>query len=123
MRILATRYFSDWAEADGLSNKKICKAIKELQAGLHDGRLGGEVYKKRIGIDSRGKRAGVRTIIAFRISSNVFCLYGYPKNERDNISDAEETAFKKAAAFYLNLNEVQIDSLVKKGELVEVKDA
>ena len=123
MRILATRYFSRWAKADGLNNKKIVSAVMELQSGLHDGNLGGNVYKKRVGVAGRGKRDSVRTIIAFRISSNVFCLYGYPKNERDNIDKDELAGFKKVAAFYLGLSDGQIDGLIKKGELVEVSHA
>ncbi|OGT39900.1 MAG: hypothetical protein A3E81_01930 [Gammaproteobacteria bacterium RIFCSPHIGHO2_12_FULL_36_30] len=121
MRILATRYFSRWAQHDRLSKDKICKAVFELQNGLHDGNLGGSIYKKRIGIGNRGKRDSVRTIIAFQISNNVFCLYGYPKNERDNIDHDELNAFKKAAKYYLNLNNMEIDRLIKMGELIEVK--
>lgn len=120
MRILATRYFARWAKQDGLSNEKIREAVAELQNGLHDGNLGGNIYKKRIGVGNRGKRDSVRTIIAFQISNNVFCLYGYPKNERDNINNAELIGFKKAAMFYLNLSEVEIDRLIKTGELIEV---
>jgi len=123
MRVLATRYFARWAEADGLSHEQICGAVAELQNGLHDGNLGGSVYKKRIGVNGRGKRGSVRTIIAFRISKNVFCLYGYPKNERDDIDKDELTGFKKVARFYLGLNDYQIDGLIKIGELVEVSYA
>lgn len=121
MRILATRYFSRWAKQDGLSNDKIREAVLELQNGLHDGNLGGNIYKKRIGLGNRSKRDSVRTIIAFKISNNVFCLYGYPKNERDNIDNDELNAFKKAAKFYLNLSDGEIDRLIKTGELIEVK--
>lgn len=122
MRILLTRYFARWAKREGLSYHKILNMVTELQSGLHDGNLGGSIYKKRIGIGNRGKRSSVRTIIAFKISSNIFCLYGYPKNERDNIDCDELNAFKKAAKYYLNLHDNEINLLIKNGELIEVID-
>lgn len=125
MKILATRYFSQFAEQEGLTDEKISKAIDELNAGLHDGNLGGNVYKKRVGLAGRGKRSGARTIIAIRIAidvtSNAFLLYGYPKNKLANITREEEKAFKKLATEYLSMNAAAINRLIEQGILVEVK--
>lgn len=126
MKILATRYFSRFAKHEGLTNEKIIDAVNELVSGLHDGNLGGNVYKKRVGLAGRGKRGGARTIIAIKIAtdikSNAYLLYGYPKNKQADISTEEENAFKKLAATYFSLNVSKIEELIKQGELIEVKD-
>ncbi len=54
-------------------------AVEELVNGLVDADLGGYVYKKRVGLAGRGKRGGVRTLIAFRIKDKAFFLYASPK--------------------------------------------
>ncbi len=125
MRIFATRYFSRFAKHEGLSDEKITDAIEELVKGLHDGNLGGNVYKKRVPLAGRGKRGGARTIVAIKIavdvSSNAFLLYGYPKNKRDNITHEEEAAFKKLAEQYFAMTAPAINRLLKQGELIEVQ--
>lgn len=120
MRILLTHYFARLAKHDGLSDKKITEACEELENGLHNGNLGGNVYKKRVGIDSRGKRGGMRTIVAMRLPGNIFFLYGYPKNKKDTLTDAEEATYKMLAKNYLNMTEITINRLIKSGELREV---
>lgn len=122
MRILATRYFARWTKHDKVSNKKIQGAIDELQNGLHDGNLGGDIYKKRIAINNRGKRDGGRTIIAFKAGNNIFCLQGYPKSKKENITDEELTSFRKIAKDYFSRDETEIDVLIEIDELIEVKD-
>ena len=122
MQVLATRYFARWAKHDKVSNKKILDAIHELQNGLHDGNLGGDIYKKRISINNRGKRDGGRTIIAFKDGNNVFCLYAYPKSKKENITEEELSAFQKNAHYYFLRNETEIDSLIKNNELIEVSN-
>ncbi|MCX7120659.1 MAG: type II toxin-antitoxin system RelE/ParE family toxin [Gammaproteobacteria bacterium] len=120
--MLATRYFARWAKHEKASNKKILKAIEELQNGLNDGNLGGDIYKKRIGINNRGRRDGGRAIITFKIESSIFCLYAYPKNKKEDITDDELTAFQENAKYYFSLNETVIDELVKNKKLIEVYD-
>src|SRR5436305_1430616 len=117
MRILITRYFAKIAEHEGLTGDAISKAVTELESGLHDGNLGGNVYKKRLGIGSTGKRGGMRTIVAMRLPSNVFFLYGYPKNNKSNITHEELMAFRKVAKSYLLIDAKTINHLIKCGEL------
>ena len=122
MRILATRYFARWAKHEKVSNKKILKAAEELQNGLHDGNLGGDIYKKRIGINNRGKRDGGRMIIAFKSENNIFCLCGYPKSKKEDITDNELTSFQENATVFFSLTDMGIDFLIKNNELIEVSD-
>jgi hypothetical protein len=66
MRIFKYKHFSHWAKELRLDDTALLTATKELEKGLYDANLGGGIYKKRIAIGARGKRDGVRTIIAFK---------------------------------------------------------
>lgn len=47
-----------------LTNQALCVAVDEMIQGLVDADLGGFVIKKHVGLAGRGKRGGVRTLIA-----------------------------------------------------------
>ena len=47
-------------------------------------------------------------------------LFGFEKNERDNISDKELKIFQEMAVDLLKLNDRQVDLALSEGEFVEV---
>jgi hypothetical protein len=96
-------------------------AIAELEQGLADA-LGGCMYKKRVALPGRGKRGGARTLVAFRRGSAAFFIYGYPKNERANITDRELGALRLLAKELLGYSEQRLVTAVKAGELFEAND-
>lgn len=77
--ILKTRTFSRLASKAGLSDSALKKAIEEMERGLVDANLGGNVYKKRIAIGSKGKSGGSRTIIATNMGDRWFFVYCFLK--------------------------------------------
>jgi hypothetical protein len=121
MNIYKTKWFHRWAAKEGLTDAALSAAAVELEQGLADA-LGGYVYKKRIGLPGRGKRGGVRTLIAFRQGERAFFMYGYPKNERANISNDELKALRLLAKVLLGYNEQDLAKAVKVGELIEIND-
>jgi hypothetical protein len=58
-----------------------------------------------------------------RISRSLFCsfVYGYAKNERDNIEEHELRALKLLAAQLLGLNQAALTVAMQKNELKEVR--
>jgi hypothetical protein len=66
MRIFTTKWFMQWAAKEGLTDEALRTAVAEMEQGLIDASLGGHVYKKRVGVQGRGKRGGVRTLLAFK---------------------------------------------------------
>ena len=52
------RGFAKAARKLGLTDRALSGAVREIEAGLVDARLGGFLLKKRIGIDGRGKSGG-----------------------------------------------------------------
>ncbi|WP_205595841.1 type II toxin-antitoxin system RelE/ParE family toxin, partial [Pseudomonas aeruginosa] len=122
MHIFKTRHFQRWMRKTALSDSDLRKAVLEMAAGLIDADLGGGVVKKRIGLAGRGKRGGVRTLVATNKGNRWFFVFGFEKNERDNISDAELQALQDYAADLLERTAAQLDAAAADGTLLEITD-
>jgi hypothetical protein len=120
MRIFKNKAFHRWAKEVGLSDSKLKEAVNEIINGLYEANLGGNVFKKRVALEGRGKSAGTRTIVAFRTDKHSFFIYGYAKNVRSTISEQEEIALKKLAKLYFSFSDEQLAQAISVGELVEV---
>ncbi len=101
MQIFQTKWFARWAKKEGLSEQSLRRAVTEMEQGLIDAHLGGNVVKKRVAVGARGKSGGARTILAFKIKEKAFFLYGFAKNQRDNIDEKELQALKMMAAHFM----------------------
>ena len=91
-----------------------------IEKGLIDVDYGGGVIKQRLGRANQGKSGGYRCIILYRYKDLAFLVYGFPKNERDNISQEEEQIFKDLSSQMLNFSGDDIERLLQSGALVEV---
>jgi|AGTN01.1.fsa_nt_gi Uncharacterized protein conserved in bacteria len=123
MSILKTKSFAKAAKAEQLTDKAIRAAVDEVQRGLIDAKLGGNLVKKRVAVGGKGKSGGLRTILVYRESAeNVFCIYVFAKNERDNITAKELKALKQLGKTLLNLTAEEIKKAIKADELQEIID-
>jgi hypothetical protein len=93
-----------------------------MERGLIDAALGGGVFKKRVALEGRGKSGGARTIVITNRGDRWFFVYGFEKNERDNISLPELDALRIQAYDYLRLSTLEIESHIKRGALEEISD-
>jgi hypothetical protein len=114
--------FARMARKLGLTDSALCKAVREIEAGLIDARLGGFLLKKRIGLDGRGKRGGLRTILVHRHADRVVFLYVFRKNERDSITEREHQALSELGDEYMRLTMDRLNELVKRDVLLEIID-
>lgn len=108
MEIFKTRYFSAWQKKSGLLDDQLVEAVKEIEKGLMDANLGGGLVKKRVGRKGEGKRGGYRTILATQMDEMWFFVYGFAKNERDNIDKQELAALKELASELLRMSDSQL---------------
>ncbi|MBL1140801.1 MAG: type II toxin-antitoxin system RelE/ParE family toxin [Proteobacteria bacterium] len=120
MRIFKTKRFHKWASNEGLSDEVLSIAVDEMEHGLIDANLGGNVYKKRISLQDRGKRSGVRTLLAFKQEECTFFMYGFAKNERSNIKDDELKALKAYARELLGYSDRALNKALQAKKLFEV---
>ena len=96
------------------------RAVHEMRRGLIDADLGGGVVKKRLAVEGRGKRGGVRTLVATRRADRWFFLFGFEKSERANVRADELRALQALAQELLAYDDHALDVAVAQGELVEV---
>ena len=81
-----------------IADAALCQAVREANRGNTDANLGGGVIKQRVARPEEGKSSGFRTIILFKIGVLAFFVYGFAKNERQNIAADELAGFKKLAS-------------------------
>jgi hypothetical protein len=120
MSIYKTRLFARWARKEGLDDKALVQAVEEMSKGLYEASLGGNLFKKRIARQGQGKSGGYRTIVASNLKGRWFFLYGFAKNERDNIDDKEEAGLRLLGSKLLTMPAAALDKALKARELTEV---
>ncbi|MGK6327136.1 type II toxin-antitoxin system RelE/ParE family toxin [Erwinia sp. DT-104] len=109
-----------------VSDRCLFSLAEEIASGLNDGELlANLLYKKRIPVGGRGRRDGLRGIVAYMQGSTLFYLDLYAKNEvpkgQKEIPDSLLMAYKIAASDIMRWTDTQIVSAVKAGEYREVK--
>ncbi len=117
---LTTRHFSRWARKAQVTDRLLMAAAAELETGLFAANLGANLYKVRVPGLSCGKSSGYRTIIAYRKGDRLIYLYGFAKNERDNIDPDELEAFKKLSKDYLAMSKHEAKRAIEVGILIEL---
>lgn len=120
MRVFKTRGFARFAKAEAISDDTLAKAIRQAEAGLVDADLGGGLLKLRVARAGAGKRGGYRVLIAYRIGDRAVFLFGFAKNERDNVSPDQLADLKAIAADILNRSDDGLDDDMAAKRLQEV---
>ena len=120
MRIFKTRTLAKFARKNGIADASSVTAVEWAMEGAIDADLGGRVIKQRVARPGQDKRGGFRLLIAFGSARAVF-LYGFAKNERENIQDAELMTLREIAATFLDASSEQIAQALKDGALIEVR--
>ena len=120
MRLYKNRMFFKWAKSAGLTDAMLRDAANEIDAGLIEANLGRGLFKKRIARNGQGKRGGFRTIALFQKGHRTFFLYGFAKNQRDNLSKQDEAALKKLARNLLDTPDSKLKDMIINGDLYEV---
>ena len=119
-RIFKTIAFNRWQRKLKLSDEVLCKAVSEISNGLIDADLGGGLYKKRIALPGHGKRGGARTLLATNKRNRWFFLFGFQKNEREDITGEEREVLQELSSQFLSYSDNELNYAVKQGKLLEV---
>ena len=69
MRVFKTKGFQKWAAREGLTDEALRAAVEEMENGLIDAELSGDVVNKRVALTGRGKRGGTRTLVVYQQAS------------------------------------------------------
>lgn len=122
LKIYMVKAFQKWFRKQCVDNDTLFKVVQEIQDGLVDADLGNFLYKKRISISGRGKRAGARILVAYKENDKIFFLHGFAKNEKGNVTNQEKRALYEYVNMYMGFNDYQLNESIKKGELLEIQN-
>ena len=120
MRTFKTKWLSRFARREGIADKSLQEAIERAERGLIDADLGGGLIKQRVARPGQGRSGGYRTIVAFRAKQRAVFLYGFAKNEQENIEPNELLTFRSIAADLLAADSARIAEAIENGVLQEI---
>jgi hypothetical protein len=121
MGIFKNKWFVRFARKERITDAKLAEAVRNAEKGLIDADYGGGVIKQRIARPGAGKSGGYRSIILFRKGTLAFFVYGFAKNEQDNINESDERDFKALAKVLLPVSDENLKKLTDNGEMTEVE--
>ncbi|MFZ1084560.1 MAG: type II toxin-antitoxin system RelE/ParE family toxin [Terracidiphilus sp.] len=98
------------------------KAIERAEQGLVDADLGGGLIKQRVAQQGQGRSGGFRVIVADRAKRRAVFLFGFAKNEQENISLDELVFLRELAKNWLAADTVKIRNEIEAGNLQEIED-
>ena len=120
MRIFQTEWFVRFARKEKIEVARLREAIIRAERGNVDADLGGNLIKQRIARRGEGRSGGFRTLIAFHNQTRSIFLYGFAKNEKENIDEEELDSLKKLAIRLLSFSESELEQALTAKELIEV---
>lgn len=120
MRIFKTKWFVRYARKERIDDHSLCEAVERAERGIVDADLGGGIIKQRVARTGQGRSGGFRLLFACRSGDRAVFLYGFAKNERDNITNDELETLRDIGAAWLEAKADRLDHAIKEGLLHEV---
>jgi len=122
MRVFKTKWFARFARNGGIADKSLREAIERAEQGLIDADLGGGLIKQRVARRGQGRSGGYRVILAYQAKDRAVFLFGFAKNERENISADELVFLREVAKNWLAAGNLTIQRETEAGNLQEIED-
>lgn len=116
-----TKQFSKWASKQQIPKNELSKALQEVKVGNFEANLGGQVYKKRIRFQGKGKSGSGRTIVCYKKKDRIIFIHGFAKNEKPSLTKKELAGFKEFSQILLGFSSNDIKTAIKNGDFIEVK--
>ena len=120
MQVYKTKGFAKFTRKKKINDSLLCEAVERAERGLIDADLGDGLIKQRIPRPNEGRSGGYRAFIAYQVGDLMVFIYGFAKNEQDNINDLELEELHKIVGSALKLDNEKIENLVEIGEWIEV---
>jgi hypothetical protein len=121
MQVFKTRWFARFARSEGIADKSLREALDRAERGLINSDLGRGLIKQRVARSGQGRSGGYRVMIAYRAKVRGVFLFGFAKNERENISADELVFLRELANNWLAADTATIQREVEAGNLQEVE--
>ena len=119
---LKTKWFNKWSKKNRIGDEKLLIALGNISNNLGTSDLGGNLYKVRLPKTGQGKSGGFRTIVIYKEADIAIFVYGFSKNEKDNLDKEELKYFKKLAKDLLSIERQEYSELEKLGDFISIKE-
>ncbi len=121
MQVFKTKVFARFARREDIDDSMLCEAVRRTERGLIDADLGGGLIKQRVGRKKAGRSGGYRTLIAYQRGNRCFFVYGFAKNERDNLSADDLLRTRRTSEVLMSLTSKPLSDAIESGALIEVQ--
>ena len=122
MPIYKLKSFARFARAEDIDDGSLAEAVERAARGLIDADLGGGLIKQRVARQGRGRSGGYRVMVAYRAKGRAVFLFGFAKNERENIGPDELVFLRELAGNWLDAGTAKIQEETEAGNLQEIED-
>lgn len=122
IEVFKTKWLARFARRERLDNASLKNAIDRAERGIVDANLGGGLIKQRVARAGQGRSGGYRMLLAYRSGERAVFLYGFAKNERENIEGDELQTLREIGAGWLAADAKGIARAILEDALQEVKD-
>lgn len=120
---LKTKWFHKWTKKQNIADEMLLDAMRDLRGGLSSANLGSGLYKVRVSSKHQGKRSSFRTIMIFKDEDRIVMVYGFAKNEKENLTVRELKHFKILARDILSLSEVALQNAIDQKVFIPIGEA
>jgi hypothetical protein len=98
VEVYNTKWLARFARRERIADRSLVDAIERAERGLIDADLGDGLLKQRVARIGQGRSGGYRVLIAWRAGRRSVCLFGFAKNETDNIDRHQLASLRQIAA-------------------------
>lgn len=119
--VFKTKWLARFARRERITDGSLREAIDRADRGLIDADLGGGLIKQRVAREGQGRSGGYRMLVAYRVRGRAVFLYGFAKNEQENIGPDELESLREIAAAWLDADAERIAGAIEARELQEVE--
>jgi hypothetical protein len=122
IEVFKTKWLARFARRERLDDANLRDAIDRAERGIVDADLGGGLIKQRVARAGQGRSGGYRMLLAYRSGERAVFLYGFAKNERENIESDELQTLREIGAGWLAADTKSIARAISEDALQEVKN-
>jgi hypothetical protein len=101
-------------------DSSLCDAVARAERGLVGADLGSGIIKQRVPRTGQGRSGGYRVLLVYRSGNMAVFLYGFAKNERDNVTDDDLRTLREIGSAWLKVKDNALEQAVEKGILKEI---
>jgi hypothetical protein len=121
VRIFKTKWLARFVRRERIADASLREAIARAERGLVDADLGGGLIKQRVARQGKGRSGGYRMIVAYRARGRAVFLFGFAKNEQENIDPDELLSLREIAADWLAADAAKIAQALESEFLQEIE--